>query len=173
MNIDPMRVYGYLEKVRARVLHACRGLSDEQYTRSFAIGPGSLARTLTHVVISEWYYVERMQGHEVAPYAEWPVKDENPPSFAELERLWGEQAMLTRRAVETIRDWETALSYVVTNDEGQRIRVTASPADQFIQLFQHEVHHRAQVLNMLRQLGVPSLGDVDYNWEMFERSRES
>jgi len=169
MNIDPLRIYTYLEKVRARVLASVRGLTPEQYAQPFAIGPGSLARTLTHVVISEWYYVERMQGHEVPPYAEWPVKDENPPPFAELERLWGEQAGLTRRALETISDWNTALSYVVTNDEGQRIRVTASPADQFVQLFQHEVHHRAQVLNMLRQLGVPSLGDVDYNWLMFER----
>jgi uncharacterized damage-inducible protein DinB len=46
--------------------------------------------------------------------------------------------------------------------------VTATPADQFIQLVIHEVHHRAQVLNMLRELGI-AVGDLDFNFLMFKR----
>jgi uncharacterized damage-inducible protein DinB len=47
--------------------------------------------------------------------------------------------------------------------------VTASPADQFTQLVLHEVHHRAQAVNILRHLGVESLGDLDFNALMFPR----
>jgi len=169
MNVDPLRLYAYLEKTRALVFDRVRGLNEEQYTRAFAIGPGSIARTLTHVMVSEWYYVQRMLGRDVPPYENWPVNEERPPAAAELERLWTNQSDETRRAIASIPDWNARLSYRVTTDEGKRIMVTATPADQFTQLVIHEVHHRAQVANMLRQLGAASLGDLDYNWMMFER----
>jgi len=34
----------------------------------------------------------------------------------------------------------------------------------------HEVHHRAQAINMLRHLGV-TVGDVDFNDFMYQRRR--
>ncbi len=172
LKVDPLRLYGYLEKARGLVLDRVRGLSDAEYRRAFPIGPGSVAKTLTHTMISEWYYVQRMLGREVPAYDSWPVREDNPPPVDELVRLWGEQASASREGLASVPDWEAPLSYRVTTDEGKRLTVTATPADQFVQLVQHEVHHRAQVANMLRQLGRESLGDLDYNWLMFERREE-
>jgi uncharacterized damage-inducible protein DinB len=46
--------------------------------------------------------------------------------------------------------------------------VSATKADIFTQLVTHEVHHRAQALNILRQFGV-KLEDVGYSAMMYTR----
>ena len=166
--MDALRTYEYLELSRRRVLDAVRGLSEEQYRREFAIGLGSMARTLTHMLGAEWYYIQRMEGREVPPYETWAVRDEAPLGFDELEERWRRQGEETRGAFGRVRDWSAPIEYQVTDDEGREMIVTASAADLFTQLALHEVHHRAQVLNMLRQMGVV-LGDIDFNAMMYPR----
>jgi uncharacterized damage-inducible protein DinB len=151
--MQPVKTYDYLALARGRVLEWTRPLSEEQYTRPFAIGPGSLARTLTHIMICEWYYVRRMEGLETPPYAQWPIRDEEPPRFGELEAAWSRQSERTQAAIRAVTDWEAELEYRIVNDEGRPEIITASRGDIFTQLVLHEVHHRAQVMNMLRQLG--------------------
>ena len=165
--MDPFKTYDYLTRARQRIFGWVRPLSAEQYAREFPIGPGTLARTLTHILISEWYYVERMQGHAVPPHDEWLMQDEKPPAFAALEAAWIEQAGRTRAVLGSLRSWSDELEYRVDLEEGSRI-ITASPSDIFTQLVLHEVHHRAQVMNMLRQLGVPAQ-DIDFNTLMYKR----
>ena len=67
-----------------------------------------------------------------------------------------------------MRDWDEPIVYRVTRDDGRRIIVTATAADIFTQLALHEVHHRAQVMNILTRLGV-GVGDIDYNLLMYQR----
>ena len=167
--MDPLRIYDYLTIARQQVLDRVRPLSAEQYARQFPIGPGTLGRTLTHIMISEWYYIQRMQGREGPPYEQWPIRDENPPPLAQLEAAWLEQAAATRAALSAVADWNATLRYRVTDDDGVEIIVTTSPADLVTQLALHEVHHRAQALNMLRQLGVTFDEDIDYNALMYDR----
>lgn len=164
----PLRLYDYLSISRARVLACASKLDEESYWREFPIGPGSVGKTLTHMLVAEWYYAKRMQGADVAPYEQWTLKDETRQTLSELQAAWEVQAAETKRVIRDVRDWQDKLSYEVTSDTGERHRIRASPADQFSQLFEHEVHHRAQVMNMLRQLG-QSVGDVDYNMTMYER----
>ncbi|MEZ6235249.1 MAG: DinB family protein [Phycisphaerales bacterium] len=166
--MDFCRTYEYLCRARARLLEWVRPLSPEQYERAFAIGPGSLARVLTHILISEWYYVERLLGNEVPAYDQWAIRDEAPPAFDALERAWSEQAVRTRGALAMARDWDATLEYQVTDDDGVRIVVTATPRDIATQLVLHEVHHRAQAMNMLRQMGVKA-EDLDYNLMVYGR----
>lgn len=168
--MDPLRTYDYLVLARQRVLGWVRSLSEEQYAREFPIGLGTLGRTLTHIMSCEWYYVERMQGRDVPPHNQWPIRDEEPPPFAALEAAWAEQADRTRAAIAGVRDWGAELEYRVTWDDGRPRIVTASVADIFTQLVLHEVHHRAQAMNMLRHLGV-TLDDIDFNTLMY-RCRE-
>jgi uncharacterized damage-inducible protein DinB len=144
-----------------------RRLTPEQYTAEFPIGLGTLARTLTHVMICEWYYVERMAERDVPPYAQWPIQDERPPAFAALEGAWAQQEGRTRAALGAVGDWDRRVEYTV-QDGGKRKRVRASVADIFTQLALHEVHHRAQAMNMLRRLGVESR-DLDFNTLMYEQ----
>jgi uncharacterized damage-inducible protein DinB len=165
--LDRLKTYNYLTLARRRIFDWTRPLSPESYRRSFPIGLGSLARTLTHVMSSEWYYVERMLANDVAPHEHWPIRDEDPPEFAVLESAWSEQAARTVAAIGSIRDWTTELEYRVTLD-GVPTIIGASPSDIFTQLVLHEVHHRAQAMNMLRQLGIPA-EDIDYNTMTYRR----
>ncbi len=165
--IDPLKTYDYLALARQRIFAWVRPLTPEQYVQQFPIGLGSLARTLTHIMTSEWYYIERMLGHAVPPDAQWPIRDEAPPPFPALEAAWIEQAPRTRAALGAMRDWSTDLEYRVDGDQGARI-IAASPSDIFTQLVLHEVHHRAQAMNMLRQLGIAA-EDIDFNTMMYKR----
>lgn len=166
--MDRSRIYEYLALSRARILDWARPLGPEMYARTFPIGPGSLARTLTHMLISEWYYVKRMLKEHVPPYAHWPIRDEQPPALAALEAAWSDQARATRAALLAPLEWSTPLEYPINDDDGKPIIITATPDDIYTQLVLHEVHHRAQVMNMLRQLGVPAQ-DVDFNTLMYQR----
>jgi uncharacterized damage-inducible protein DinB len=167
-TMDPLKIYDYLARARQRIFDWVRPLTAEQYAREFQIGRGSIGRNLTHTLISEWYYVERIHGNNVPPYDQWPIQDEKPPSFAALEKTWMEQAGRTRGVLSAVRDWTTELEYRITSDDGRPEIINASAADIFTQLALHEVHHRAQTMNMLRQLGVAA-EDLDYNTLMYKR----
>lgn len=170
--MNPTRTYDYLTLARRRVFDWVRPITPEQYTREFPIGPGSFARTLTHIMISEWYYIERLLRREVPPYEQWPIRQESPPPFDAIERTWTAQAERTRAAIASVADWDEPLEYDVTDDDGRPFHITATPGDIVTQLALHEVHHRAQVMNMLRQLGV-KLEDIDFNAIMYTRREVS
>jgi uncharacterized damage-inducible protein DinB len=168
----PARLYAYLWTTRGAMLEAVRMLTPEQYGRHFPFGLGTVGSTLTHLMISEWYYVERLDGRSVPPYAQWPVHYETPPPFAEVERLWREQMVRVRTLVDAQRDWDRRVAFdSFPNDEGKRFHVSMTAGDLFAQLALHEVHHRAQIMAMLRQMGggVKPLEDIDYGYVMFER----
>jgi uncharacterized damage-inducible protein DinB len=165
--MDPLKAYDYLTLARRRVFDWARPLNADQYSRHFPIGLGTLARTLTHIMICEWLYMQRIQELPVPSYEQWPIQDENPPPFAALESEWIGQASRTRAALASVQDWSKVLEYQVT-DKGRTIILTASRSDILTQLVLHEVHHRAQAMNMLRHLGV-TLADIDYNELMYKR----
>ncbi len=168
--MHPLRTYDYLCRSRARVLDAVRTETPEQHACTFPIGPGSIAKTLTHMVVAEWYYIQRMLQREVPPDDQWEIQENSPPPFAVLQAVWATQAMATRAALESVRDWDAPIEYRVTPDDGKPVIVTCSAMDLFTQLALHEVHHRSQVLNMLRQLGITIAGgDLDFNAMMMPR----
>ena len=165
--MKPLKTYEYLTKARGRLFDWVRPRSEEEYARVFPIGLGTLGRTLTHIMTAEWAYSTRISGGLVPRYELWPIKFENPPPFAELEALWVAQGERTRGILSAVRDWETDLEYKFDGDGAPQI-INASPSDIFTQLVLHEVHHRAQAMNMLKQLGVAA-EDLDYNELMYKR----
>lgn len=167
-TMDAIRTYDYLALARRRVLDWVRSLNAEQYAREFPFGRKTLGSTLTHILISEWYYVQRISGAEVPPYDQWPIRDELPPPFPEIESTWIAQAVRTRETLAAVRDWSTDLEYQVPDDDGRPRIITATPTDIFTQLALHEVHHRSQAMAMLRSLGV-ELEDIDFNAMMYRR----
>jgi uncharacterized damage-inducible protein DinB len=165
--MEPLKTYDYLVLARERIFGWVRRLSAEQYTREFPIGLGSLARILTHVMICEYAYALRIEEKPVPPYEHFPFQDEAPPPFAALEARWKEQANITKSVLASVRDWNKVIEYSTMFSDPPQI-ITATLADQFAQLAFHEVHHRAQAMNILRQLGV-QLEDIDYNALMTKR----
>jgi uncharacterized damage-inducible protein DinB len=168
--MNPLKIYDYLVKAREKVFDAVRPLSPEDYSREFPIGLNTIGRTLTHTMIVEWSYVQRILGNSMPPYESWPIQDEKPPAFAVIEKTWREQAPQTRSALEAVDQrgdgaWDREFEF--TSFDNTKI-ITVSPADVFTQLLVHEIHHRAQVMAMLRELGRP-LQDLDFGYLMFKR----
>lgn len=169
--MDPQKTYNYLALSRKKILDWSRMLSPEQYMQVFPIGLGTLARTLTHIMICEEFYVKRMRGETVPPYAEWPIQDEKPPRFEILEKEWKRIETRTRELIAEVDragEWGKTMTYVAQGDDGKRTEISATKGDIFTQLVLHEIHHRAQAMNILRQLGV-KLEDIDYNAMMYTR----
>jgi uncharacterized damage-inducible protein DinB len=164
--MQPLKTYDYLTRSRERIFTRVRPLGAADYAREFPIGLGTLGRTLTHVMLCEWTYVERIAGRDLPPYAEFPIQDENPPPFAVLEAEWTAQAARTRAALSEVEDWTAELEYRTVPDIGPRKIVTATYDDLFTQLAFHEIHHRAQAMNILRHLGI-TVDDIDYNTLMY------
>jgi uncharacterized damage-inducible protein DinB len=170
--MDPLKIYEYLVKSRNRVFDAVRPLTREQYHREFPIGLKTIAGTLTHVMICEWYYIERLEGRDVPPYAQWPIHDEKPPEkFEIIEAVWHEQAKKSRASIALQQDLDRTVTWLSFPDDtrgNKRFQITCNAGDMLTQLALHEIHHRAQVMAMLRELGSP-VQDVDYNDLMYER----
>lgn len=167
--MEPTRIYDYLLASRERLFDAVRRAGPDGFGRPFPFGLRTLGVTLTHMMNAEWYYLERIEGREVPPYESWPVQDERPPALDELERRWRGQGDRVRAVLGGVRDWSRRVAWIgFPDDQGRRFRIAASVGDLVTQLVLHEVHHRAQAMVMLRELGSP-LEDVDFNATMFER----
>jgi uncharacterized damage-inducible protein DinB len=174
-GFEPARIYDYLLKAREKVLAATRRLSLAQYTQEFPFAHKSVQATLVHIAGAEWTYNRRLRGEEIPPPADRPFTRFSQTEFAPLEAAWKAQGEETKRTLGEIADWSRPIEYVVTPPPGgtgpfqrpTRIRTTAGGFA--TQLIVHEVHHRAQVMAMLRQLGAV-VEVVDYSALMFERT---
>ncbi len=170
--MDPTRLYDYLSLTRAKVFEWIRPLSSEQYAREFPFGYKSLKATLPHMLNAEWVYARRFSGQPVPkpiPKSAFPVHPDEHPEFAAMEAAWHEQEKVTRAAMAMVPEWGVVRQYVVDWD-GVDMQVTATSGDIFSQLVIHEAHHRAQVMAMLRQMGVAA-EDLDYSFWMYKRVR--
>jgi len=163
-----LQTYDYLTLARGRVFDWIRPLGEDGWRREFPVGLGSLAVTMTHIMISEWYYIQRLLGRDVPPYEQWAIKYEQPPSLSEVESHWTEQAKATRAAIAGTQDWDSPIEYRVQIDDGSLVDVTCTKDGLLIQLAIHEAHHRSQAMHMLRLQGVEAQ-DIDYNALLFEK----
>jgi uncharacterized damage-inducible protein DinB len=167
--VDFTRAYDYLYDARTKLFDWVRPLAQEQYTQQFPIGLHTLRDTLLEIAAGEWSYSRRIDGHvDPAPdRAEWPISAQRQPTFADLERAWGAQAAKTRAILAAVTDWDTPFEFR-SKRGNETLRFSASRGDVAMQLCFHEVHHRAQAMAMLRQLGV-NAQNLDYSALKFRR----
>ena len=78
--------------------------------------------------------------------------------------------MYKRQVLQGISDWDRPIEYQVSQP-GKTIIISTTPGDIVTQLCFHEVHHRAQAMAMLRQLGVEAQ-NLDYSLFMYRRREE-
>src|SRR4051812_24855125 len=132
-----------------QILQACERLSAEQFGQPFDMGPGSLHDTLTHVVGAMRTWTETLAGTEARPRLEGDGQRRTPQQIRELlEESWREFATEARRLPLT----ETVVRRL---RDGRTFQFTRGAV--VAQVTTHGMHHRAQCLNMLRQLGVTPL----------------
>jgi uncharacterized damage-inducible protein DinB len=163
MPMEYVHVYDVLTQARQRLFDWVRPLSQEQYTRRFPFGVGTLRATLIETARVELVYGMRLREEPLPPPPlpdTFPVSETKQPTFADLEKAWTEQAKQTRATLAGIRDWTRTVPRRF--EQGDKIVIsTASKADIATQMLMHEVHHRAQAMAMLRQLGVEAQ-NLDY-----------
>jgi uncharacterized damage-inducible protein DinB len=166
----PDRAYEGLTAARKILFDWIRPLSQAQYTQQFSTGMRTLRATLLEIAAGEWAYTTRLRGETPPARDQWPISEAKLPTFADLEQVWTEQAKRTHALLASITDWDRRIDYRV-QQPGKTIHVSGTASDLATQLLFHEVHHRAQVMGMLRQLGVEAQ-NLDYSRFMFTRREE-
>src|SRR5262245_36309477 len=164
--VDPLEHYDILLRARHTLLNWVRELTAEQYRQEFPFGLKTVRATLVHLAGSEWLHGKAARGEDLAS-EERPFTEERYPDFLSLERAWKGLEAGTRAWLGSENDWTRRMETVVRRGNARRIRVGFTPETLAFQLFYHEVHHRAQVMAMLRQLGIAAEG-LDFNKYAFE-----
>lgn len=140
-----------------RLLELSAGLADDLLDRPFEMGEGSLRATLYHLWAAEFSWLNRWQpqpklGYDPECHGETP---------AEIGRRFRETAAAREAFIAGLDDAGLARTFTYTNKKG--VKSTFSIGDTLLHVCNHGTHHRAQAINMLRQLGVeiPRPG-IDY-----------
>lgn len=153
------RLLGHDAGTTRELLRRSRGFSDEELNRRFAIGPGSLRATYDHIIWNMEVWTDLMLGRPVR--AEPLAARKSVDAFIErLDAVAAEFGDLARRVRDEGR-WDEL--FADTEEAVPRMKTLGGGIGHVIT---HSMHHRAQVLNMMRQLGAAELieGDV-LGWE--------
>jgi len=109
----------------------------------------SIRETLIHIHLVDLYYLDALEagGRGRTVY-------ENPPEFARIGELTEAQRAADARLVGFCDGLgEADLAREVATARGEAGIVLERIADLLLHLFQHQIHHRGQVHNMLSQAG--------------------
>jgi uncharacterized damage-inducible protein DinB len=147
----------YCRWANEQILSRAAALPAARLAQSFDMGVASLDRTMQHVHHGESTWLERCRGNNEA---RWPSFEAAPDPAGLAERLRSTAA--EREGYLRSLD-ESALQVVLTYRDSRGCHFQASRFDMVLQQLVHSAHHRAQALNMLRQLGaeLPDPG-LDY-----------
>ncbi len=144
-----------------QLLLLAQPLSDEELDREFDIGLRTLRHTFRHIIRNMEAWHDLMNGG----VPRTSLGTETRPAIAELmERLdYVTPGLLALVDSVTQRDAEEAEFVDILDSPPRRKPLTTG----LIHLATHGMHHRAQCLYLLRQLGVRNLieGDV-FSWEL-------
>ncbi len=151
------RLLGHDAWTTALLLQQCESFSDEQLDRAFDIGPGTLRATFDHIV---W----NMEAWSAAMEGSAPISRPTDKTIAGLQKRLQAAAEQLRRIAHRVADanaWDELWTDHLDQPPNQK-RFGTSIAH----VITHSMHHRAQILNMLKRSGVTNLpeGDV-FSWE--------
>jgi uncharacterized damage-inducible protein DinB len=149
--------YRYGDWAMERVLDCCSGLGDDPLDRPFEMGLGSLRKSLTHIRDAEQWWQDNWTSDD--PKLPWKALPETT-SIAQLRRLFRETAGARFALLDRLEDVELQRSVSAQPSADQKF--TFALGETMLQLCGHGVYHRAQAINMLRRVGGPSPGEVDY-----------
>lgn len=129
------------------VLEMCRGLSHEQFHRQFDMGVGSLHATLTHILGAMRGWGDMLAGRDQRERLEAGGERTVDELLTLLDEI-GDDLAANARA--------HPVGEIVTGERGGK--TWSFPRGGVLtHVTTHGMHHRAQCLNMLRQLGVEKL----------------
>ena len=128
------------------LIDTCRNLTPEQFHQRFEMGPGSLHDTTTHILGAMQGWGDLLAGRDQRPRLEGESR-----SAEQLATLLDE---ISEDLLNSARNHP--LDEQVSGSRGGR-EYTFTRGGVLTHVTTHGMHHRAQCLNMLRQLGVDPL----------------
>jgi uncharacterized damage-inducible protein DinB len=150
------RLLGHDAWTTRQLLRRCQALSDEQLDREFEIGRRTVRATLTHIIRNVHVWPRLMAGR--------PVDEPPGTSLAELTRAFDEAAAelaFVARSIAQRGAWNDQFLDVLDDPP-----VEKSLGGGVAHVITHSMHHRAQLLYMLRRLGLQDLPEGDVlTWE--------
>lgn len=167
MDVDVLRLFEYLATARRHIFVWVRERPPDVYTRPFPIGHGSIRATLLHIAAAEWAYVQRLGGRDF-PLSESPFTVERLPTLDSLVAAWDRQSTQTQAALKSLGDIRRPVEFISRVGPAP-MRARAAAGEIVLHMALHEVHHRAQVMAMLRQCGVRA-ENLDYSILAFDRT---
>jgi uncharacterized damage-inducible protein DinB len=153
------RLLGHDAWTTGRLLDLCATLSDEQLDREFDIGHRTLRSTLNHIVHNMEVWSALMAKQELDRHA-----DRSIPGLIRRLDVAAARLQILARAVADRTGWdETWVDHLDVPPQEKTYGAAIA------HVITHSMHHRAQVLYLLRRSGVANLpeGDV-FSWEYRE-----
>lgn len=158
------RMLGHDAWATRLLLERCRDLTPAQYTRKFPMGPGTVHDAMLHVVAAMGRWADRIGDRPLRPSLEDEGRTWTPDEIsAKLDEFAADLAAVAEQVTRENRVNE--MMEVRIRGYEKPFHFTRGTA--IMHVTTHGVHHRAQVLNMLRHLGLEDLPDVDaVEWEI-------
>ena len=156
------RLLGHDADTTRALLVLAHLLPDAALDRQFDLGPGSVRATFEHVIWNMEAWVDDMQERPLRPQPDGATSIE-----ALIERLDAAAAELASFARSIARRGAMNETWTAT-ERGTRIDRTYGGA--IAHVITHSMHHRSQLLFMLRRLGVEGVPEGDVlSWEKSRR----
>jgi uncharacterized damage-inducible protein DinB len=144
---------------RQLIKHCCE-LSDEQLDRQFEIGHRSVRATLHHIIFNMEAWSALMSGVAL-PGPTSSDDDRSMSHFSSRLALAADRLAQVATAIAARGAWDERWLDVFDDPPAEK---TCGGA--IAHVITHSMHHRAQLLYMLRQLGVKDLPEGDVlSWE--------
>src|SRR5688572_11987478 len=145
------------------LLDVCRSLTEGQFHRRFGIGCGTLHDTFAHIIGAMDRWADRIGATPLSPSPEGSGKFGIDELCAMLDRAAEKLEAVARRIID-----ENRLDEVMEFPAGEgRPPYRFHRSTAMVHVTTHGMHHRAQIFNMLRQLGVKQTMDGDpVEWEL-------
>jgi uncharacterized damage-inducible protein DinB len=145
------RLHQYRAWCNRQLLIACRPLSAEQLHAPFEIGQGSVWGSLVHLLAADSLWLDALEGRPDSPV---PCQAD----FKDLQDLEDRWADLARRWLETLARLDGSdLDRSVLRADLRNQRFSLDRVDAHLQICTHAAYTAAQLVNMLRRLGVDPL----------------
>ncbi len=153
------------------LLETCRKLTSEQFTQHFEIGPGSLHGCLLHIIGAMQRWAQRIEDRPLTPS---PEDDGRERSIDELLKMLDDADCDLRAVAERISQAHRLDEMMEFHSPSRTEPFVFTRGTAIIHVLTHGVHHRAQALNMLRQLGMKEIPEVDaIEWELTDREHHA
>lgn len=157
-HIEQLIDYNYW--ANGLILKHAEKLAEEQFLESVMEGQNSLRDILAHVMLAEWFWLDRMQGRsrsldEMRAF----FNAEKYPDIKSLYDDWFDLELRLREFLAELAQEDLGEEFEYQRSDGTALK--DSYADVFTHLVLHGMQHRGECALILTSLG-HSPGNLDY-----------